>query len=103
MRVEHHLPVSVDTPAGGLRVGSPGFRPLVSGTTNRHGQTVCAENEFRCEDGHCIRLEWKCDGSGDCANGEDEKDCRECAAQLHRVPLYGSHYPLGRDECSPLP
>ncbi|KAI6192728.1 EGF-like domain-containing protein [Aphelenchoides besseyi] len=58
-----------------IRTSPPGTRPLVSGTSNRHGSTVCAQNEFRCNDGNCIRLEWKCDGSGDCANGEDEEGC----------------------------
>uniref|UniRef100_A0A1I7SE82 EGF-like domain-containing protein n=1 Tax=Bursaphelenchus xylophilus TaxID=6326 RepID=A0A1I7SE82_BURXY len=76
-----------------FRSSPPGIRPLVSGTTNRHGQTVCAENEFRCDDGHCIRLEWKCDGSGDCANGEDEKDCPHpgCKADQWQCDKYEWH------------
>uniref|UniRef100_A0A0K0FI56 Low-density lipoprotein receptor-related protein (inferred by orthology to a C. elegans protein) n=1 Tax=Strongyloides venezuelensis TaxID=75913 RepID=A0A0K0FI56_STRVS len=45
----------------------PSARPTTAG--------VCNEDEFRCDDGKCIRNEWRCDGSGDCMNGEDEKDC----------------------------
>lgn len=46
----------------------------------------CTSNEFKCDDGRCIPLRWRCDSEQDCDSGEDEKDCvdigpltRECS------------------------
>uniref|UniRef100_A0A914L2L5 Low-density lipoprotein receptor-related protein n=2 Tax=Meloidogyne TaxID=189290 RepID=A0A914L2L5_MELIC len=60
-----------------------------SGSSSR----VCSETEFRCDDGHCIRLEWKCDGSGDCRNGEDENNCPHpgCKAEQWQCDKYDIH------------
>ncbi|XP_067129295.1 sortilin-related receptor-like [Centruroides vittatus] len=35
----------------------------------------CGEDRFRCNSGQCIWNSWICDGTKDCENGEDEKDC----------------------------
>lgn len=36
----------------------------------------CAANMFKCADtSHCIINTWKCDGTADCDDGSDEKDC----------------------------
>merc|ERR1712038_223400 len=32
------------------------------------------DNEFACNDGTCIDLEWKCDGEGDCYDDSDEAE-----------------------------
>lgn len=66
------LLLAVDSPIspGDVPVSGPISASVHSGTAG------CSQNDFRCDDGKCIRFEWKCDGSGDCANGEDEKDCR---------------------------
>ena len=36
---------------------------------------ACRENEFRCNDGTCIRSEFKCNRRADCQDGSDERDC----------------------------
>ena len=36
-----------------------------------HGK-VCQQDQFRCNDGHCIDEEYKCDGDKDCNDGSDE-------------------------------
>jgi hypothetical protein len=37
----------------------------------------CTDHEFRCSDGSCITLTWKCDLERDCTDGSDELDCGE--------------------------
>ena len=43
----------------------------------------CTEHEFRCSDGSCITLTWKCDLERDCIDGSDEVDCGECDKYVH--------------------
>lgn len=35
----------------------------------------CTEMEFRCSDGSCISLTWRCDFEQDCSDGSDEAEC----------------------------
>lgn len=34
-------------------------------------------DSFQCTNGHCVPLEWQCDGDDDCGDNSDEKDCRK--------------------------
>ena len=34
--------------------------------------TKCQDDEFRCNSGQCISSSWRCDGTKDCSDGEDE-------------------------------
>ena len=36
----------------------------------------CRSDQFACDDGHCINLTARCDGTAACLDGSDEADCR---------------------------
>ncbi|XP_070490545.1 uncharacterized protein [Chironomus tepperi] len=38
----------------------------------------CYNDEFQCGDLSCIPLKWRCDNIRDCANGDDEDECKFC-------------------------
>ncbi|XP_059913835.1 low-density lipoprotein receptor-related protein 8-like [Gadus macrocephalus] len=40
-----------------------------------HRRANCTAGEFRCANGECVRLAWKCDGDPDCKDKSDELDC----------------------------
>merc|ERR1739838_316029 len=56
----------------------------VSNYTCNQGQTVemelllstCYEDQFTCNDGTCIPLEYRCDNKQDCLDVSDEKQCK---------------------------
>ncbi len=45
----------------------------------------CGNDEFLCPEGWCAPLTLRCDGVRDCAGGEDEKLCGECARMRTRA------------------
>ena len=62
---------------------APKWRPLIL-ILSLYFQTVkpdsCPPDEwFKCNDGHCVTLQWKCDGESDCIDGSDEFNCTKNA------------------------
>ena len=40
-----------------------------------NSSTQCNEWTFKCDNGQCIPYWWKCDGSKDCSDQSDEREC----------------------------
>lgn len=68
------------------------------GTGDDDCRPACMLGEFECVSScSCIKMEQRCDGDRDCANGEDEADCRPSPA---RAPCLES---AGRLRCPQSP
>lgn len=50
--------------------------PKICNDPTRLGK--CLKNEFKCLDSTCIPQTWRCDNIKDCANGDDEDNCKFC-------------------------
>ncbi|XP_023946895.1 uncharacterized protein LOC112052160 isoform X2 [Bicyclus anynana] len=44
----------------------------------------CYSRELACGDGTCVPRDWVCDGTRDCAGGEDEAPCTKCEDNEYR-------------------
>ncbi|XP_059167106.1 sushi, von Willebrand factor type A, EGF and pentraxin domain-containing protein 1-like [Physella acuta] len=44
---------------------------------------ACPQDSFRCRDGTCLNVKWKCDQAMDCSDGTDEADCRDCVKHIN--------------------
>ncbi|XP_029186888.2 sortilin-related receptor-like [Acropora millepora] len=42
---------------------------------------TCKTNEFKCTNGACIPLHWRCDHDNDCGDNSDEQNCRNTTCQ----------------------
>ncbi|XP_058808716.1 sortilin-related receptor-like [Phymastichus coffea] len=76
-----------------------GFSEVPSApTTPEEHPHVCREFHFQCFNGECIETSWICDGSKDCATGEDELYCNNgpfsCKNDQFRCFVDGSCVPL---------
>ena len=36
---------------------------------------VCSESQFNCNNGHCVKMDDRCDGRFDCEDMSDELEC----------------------------
>ena len=58
-------------------------------------QTECdAATEFRCSDGTCININWKCDGDADCSDKGDEEGCGKNFQLVQSNPFWTFPFPL---------
>ena len=78
---------------------APEWRPLILILIfSIYFQTVkpdsCPPDEwFKCTDGHCVTIQWKCDGEQDCMDGSDEFNCTKNAGFMgRRIGMYSFIY-----------
>lgn len=54
---------------------------------------TCATDRYTCSNGQCIPKNWLCDGSDDCSDGGDERECKDqvivCFLILNKIISIG--------------
>lgn len=58
------------------------------------GPKECGDRQFKCGDGQCINVTWRCDGDNDCDDGSDEHNCTYYCRN--------DQFKCGHGECIPL-
>ncbi|XP_064597472.1 deleted in malignant brain tumors 1 protein-like [Liolophura sinensis] len=54
-----------------------------------NNKTVCEPTQFRCDDGRCLPITFRCDGTITCRGGEDERGCMEMSGRRVTVNTNG--------------
>ncbi|XP_064597500.1 deleted in malignant brain tumors 1 protein-like [Liolophura sinensis] len=63
-------------------------RPITT-TTTPLSSSVCKPTQFRCDDGRCLPITYRCDGTIACRGGEDERGCVEMSGRRVTVNTNG--------------
>lgn len=76
-------PVTIELKAEVMSRTSPSFY-LSYSISPKHPQ-ACPFYQFHCPGGHCIPLNWKCNGLNECGDWADEKSCKQGQSKIRAV------------------